>query len=116
MPRCLPSRVSSPVTCRHSSRVGTRTSTEGSPSPGTVRSTSGRPKAKVLPFSCASEVMAGKETEQTADLKRKLEQREQELKNREAKLSQREARLQQQQRPAAEQQKSAWLGGNSLVD
>lgn len=82
-----------------------------------------KPEATPEPASpppAATEVLKGKETEQTADLKRKLEAKERELKERETKLSAKELELQrkteqQQAKPATPaQQKAEWLNGNAL--
>ena len=68
------------------------------------------------PPPATTEVLDGKETEASADLKRKLDEREQALRERETKLSAAEARLQRQRERAAAPEKAEYLGGNSLFD
>lgn len=74
------------------------------------------PKEQPAPPIAASEVIAGKETEQSNELKRQLDQRDRELKERELTLSAGERRLQRQREAATAPEKKKFLSGNALFD
>lgn len=64
----------------------------------------------------ASEVLNGKETEQSNELKRQLERRDQELKSRELTLAARERKVQRQREELTAPEKKSFLSGNALFD
>lgn len=72
--------------------------------------------ASPSPPQAALTVLQGRETEASADLRRKLELRERELLDREIKLASREASLQRATQRKAAPEKVAWLAGNALFD
>lgn len=75
------------------------------------------PTASPEPPPVAKIVLDGKETEQTANLRKQLEEAQSRLKERETKIAEMEDKARREAPPvAATRQKKAWLSGNALFD